>query len=470
MNRRPSGLKLDKAVTGFMQYKTAEGLSPRTLVGYEHDLKLWVKYADDVDVSAVTSQDIRAYLAWLRTEYKPRRFSGGEQPLSPKTVRNSWVTLSAFFAWAAIEFNGPDPMQGVAPPQYKEPPVEPFTKEQVEALLKVAEYCREANTTERRRFTMRRATGRRNRAIILTLLDTGLRASELCALKISDVDQKTGKVEVKHGVCGGAKGGKGRTVYLGQGTRRALWRYLAEREDGEDPNAPLFVGKFNRPLNSNSLRHVIVELGKKAQVGKCHPHKFRHTFAITYLRSGGDVFTLQALLGHVCTQKLSDGKRERSTLSTHGVPLAAEPSRPGFRSLNRAVHIPLRARFFETLGHNLFAAAFDGTTAKQVTCGAELVILHAGGIVGKIGNGLAGFFTMGGEVFTRLNDRRDTARPQVRSDPLQPRCAVGEGGEGRLGDPLQPVRRMIPVHDLHGVGIVQLDQVPNPDGAITHKH
>ena len=298
MNRRPSGLKLDKAVTGFLQYKAAEGLSPRTLVGYEHDLKLWVKYAGDVDVSAVTTPEIRAYLAWLRAEYKPRRFGGGEQPLSPKTVRNVWVTLSAFFAWAAIEFNVPDPMQGVPPPQYKEPPVEPFTKEQVEALLKVAEYCREANTTDRRRFIMRRATGRRDRAIILTLVDTGLRASELCALKISDVDQKTGKVEVKHGVRGGAKGGKGRTVYLGQGTRRALWRYLAEREDGEDPNAPLFVGKFNRPLNSNSLRHVTVELGKKAQIGKCHPHKFRHTFAITYLRSGGDVFTLQALLGH----------------------------------------------------------------------------------------------------------------------------------------------------------------------------
>ena len=105
-------------------------------------------------------------------------------------------------------------------------------------------------------------------------------------------------MHVKHGVSGGAKGGKGRTVFLGKAARHALWRYLADREDGEDANAPLFVGKFNRPLNKDALRHLMAELGAKAQVKKCHPHRFRHTFSITYLRSGGDVFTLQALLGH----------------------------------------------------------------------------------------------------------------------------------------------------------------------------
>jgi len=239
----------------------------------------------------------------LHTDYKPHRFSGSEHPLAAKTIHNVWITLSSFFTWATIEFEMPNPMKAIPGPHFEKAPVEPFSKDDVDALLKACEFSREANTTERRRFRMRRVSANRDRAvgyngIILFLLDTGLRASELCSLKIDDVDQKTGKVQVKHGVLGGAKGGKGRTVFLGKAARRALWRYLAEREDGEDPHAPLFLGKFDHPLNKGALRHLVIDLGDKAQIKKCYPHRFRHTFAITYLRSGGDVFTLQSLLGH----------------------------------------------------------------------------------------------------------------------------------------------------------------------------
>lgn len=298
MNRTVPGLKTEKAISGFLQYKTAEGLSPSTLVNYEHDLKLWLSHTGNIEIEKLDAQGVRDFLAWLRTEYKPVRFSGSQHPLSPKTVRNTWVALCAFFRWASTEFGIPNPMKAVPAPHFEKPPIEAFSKEDIEHLLKASEFCKEAQTETRRKFTMRRATARRDRAIILTLLDTGLRASELCSLTVGDVEQKTGRVQVKHGILGGAKGGKGRTVFLGKATRAALWRYLAEREDGEDPNAPLFIGKFNRPMTKTTLRELIGALGQKASVKKCHPHRFRHTFAITYLRSGGDVFTLQSLLGH----------------------------------------------------------------------------------------------------------------------------------------------------------------------------
>lgn len=60
----------------------------------------------------------------------------------------------------------------------------------------------------------------------------------------------------------------------------------------------MFIGLRNHPLNKDGLRQVINALGIKAGVKKSYPHRFRHTFAITYLRSGGDIFTLKSLLGH----------------------------------------------------------------------------------------------------------------------------------------------------------------------------
>lgn len=302
MNRKPLGLLAPKLVSGFLQYKTAEALSPNTLIGYQSVLKLWLSHIGEMDLSTITSSSVLEFLAWLRTEYIPRRFNGGTIPLSPKSIRNVYAVLSAFFRWAHAEFNLANPMVKVPTPRFQKPPIEPFKKEEIEALLKACEYTQEAATDQRKKFMMKRATARRDRAILLTLLDTGLRASELCALRIGDVDQKTGRVEIKHGIQGGAKGGKGRVVFLGKATRSALWRYLSERDDTNDSNAPLFVSKTFRPINKNALRQLINSLGEKANVKKSYPHRMRHTFAITYLRSGGDVFTLQALLGHSTLQ------------------------------------------------------------------------------------------------------------------------------------------------------------------------
>lgn len=299
MNRISSGsMRLEKAIQGFIQSKQAEGCSDNTIVTYTQQLGVWRGFAGDTEVDAVTPQDVRGFLAWLRNGYEPRRLSGLKKPISSKTIHNYWITLSAFFTWAKAEFDLPGPMKSVPAPSFEEAPVEAFTQDEVERLLKACDYCVEARTNERRKFVMRRPTGTRDRAMFLTLLDTGLRASEMCALLIGDVDMKTGKVDVKHGAQGGAKGGKGRVVYLGKAARKQLWRYLSQREDGEEPSAPLFLGKFDRPINKETLRHLVKSLGQKAGVKKSHPHRFRHTFAITYLRSGGDLFTLQALLGH----------------------------------------------------------------------------------------------------------------------------------------------------------------------------
>jgi len=83
MNRSSPGttkskvaLSLSKAIDGFLKFNTAEGLSQRTITSYEFTLSHWLDYIGDQDVSKIQASDLTAYMAWLRTEYKPKRWNG----------------------------------------------------------------------------------------------------------------------------------------------------------------------------------------------------------------------------------------------------------------------------------------------------------------------------------------------------------------------------------------------------------
>jgi integrase/recombinase XerD len=92
MNRGSPVLSISKSIDGFLKFKIAEGLSARTLVGYEHVLKRWLEFIGDRPMSVVTSTDLTDYIAWLRTEYKPVRFNKSEAPLSAKSVQGQAST------------------------------------------------------------------------------------------------------------------------------------------------------------------------------------------------------------------------------------------------------------------------------------------------------------------------------------------------------------------------------------------
>ncbi len=79
MNRRPQGLLISKAVTGFLQFKAAEGLSARTTDSYRRMLAQWRELQKDVEVSSITTQQLRDYLNYRRTEYVPKRITGNNE-------------------------------------------------------------------------------------------------------------------------------------------------------------------------------------------------------------------------------------------------------------------------------------------------------------------------------------------------------------------------------------------------------
>lgn len=117
----------------------------------------------------------------MRTEYVPSRWSRDTRDLSPKTLRNIWITMCSFFRWANSEFHIESPMKNVPAPRFQKVESEPFTREEVSRMLKACTYSKEADTTYRRQFVMRRPTANRDQAIILTLLDSCVRASEFWA-------------------------------------------------------------------------------------------------------------------------------------------------------------------------------------------------------------------------------------------------------------------------------------------------
>jgi len=86
---------------------------------------------------------------------------------------------------------------------------------------------------------------------------------------------------------GGVKCGKRSRVYLGKTTRKVIWRDLVDREGSNDPDAPVFLDQHGRHFNPGSLRQLIEDIADCAEVKDAYPHKFRHTFAISYLRSCG---------------------------------------------------------------------------------------------------------------------------------------------------------------------------------------
>ncbi len=134
---------------------------------------------------------------------------------------------------------------------------------------------------------------RRNQALVALMARAGLRVGEALALAPEDVkiDTRSGWVLVRRG-----KGMKERRVPLSAEARQALRAYLQVRP--QQPG-PLFLSRTFRPLSGRDVQRIVSAAARRAGIRRrVTPHTLRHSFATRFLRSGGDLATLQALLGH----------------------------------------------------------------------------------------------------------------------------------------------------------------------------
>lgn len=277
-------LLLFQAIEGFLMARRADGYSPQTVEQYQWALSMLKKQIEDKPLRQVSVDDLRRFMASVQ-----------ENPsLSRTSVFHVWKAIRAFYKWTSSEGLSDRPDQLLTKPRYAYREIQPLSETEIKALLKAID--RTAPSQGRRQsFTMPRSTAHRDRAIIMLLLDTGIRASELCRLTVKDVDLHNGTITIRPYLSGIKS--RPRVIPIGNVTKKAIWRYLTGRNT-EYKGDELFFSRECHPLDRDSLRKLLTRLGERAGVPNVHPHRFRHTFAIQYLRNGGDVFTLQRILGH----------------------------------------------------------------------------------------------------------------------------------------------------------------------------
>ena len=246
----------------FIEAKQIEGCSARTLQYYQVTIEHLLKNIDTV-IRKITTDEIRTYLA----EYQQRN------NCSKVTVDNVRRNISSFFSWLEEEdYILKSPMRRIHKIKTKQPVKEIISDEMIERLR---DNCRCS----------------RDLAMIDLLYSTGIRVGELVGLNISDIDFEERECVVY------GKGDKERRVYFDAKAKLHLQNYINSRTD---TNPALFVtldSPYER-LKISGVEIRVRELGRKLNIEKIHPHKFRRTMATRAIDKGMPIEQVQKILGH----------------------------------------------------------------------------------------------------------------------------------------------------------------------------
>ncbi len=235
--------------------------------------------------TACDTAALRAFLAYARTAHEEPAGRWGNphltKPLRPRSLQTYFVHLRTFFAFAMAEGSiDADPMAALRPAIARPDQVRPYTPEEIGAMLAAAKRSRNKD---------------RDLALLLFILDTGARCSEVTGLKGEDLDLSARTCTVT------GKGNKKRALFFGKQTTRALWAYL--RAEPREAGERLFLAdrgpNTGQPLTRSGVLQIIRRVGRQAGV-QCQPtvHRLRHSFAVQFLKNGGNSFSLQHMLGH----------------------------------------------------------------------------------------------------------------------------------------------------------------------------
>jgi site-specific recombinase XerD len=249
-------------LSDFILSRQAMMCTPRTIAWYEFNLNKIIAWFDAHDVESpreITSRHVRMFLG----EMISKGYSDSYVHAYARVLR----TFTRFlhkekYIDELVDFDMPK----VAKKQLRF-----YSKQEVGQIIQA---CKD----------------KRDRALILLMIDSGLRLSETIALNWGDVDVNTGVIKVVSG-----KGRKARMVMIGFNARRALLKYLGQVASGDEQ--PVFQSQSGKRFTVSGMRSWVLRIGKRAGI-KLSPHALRRTFATLALKAGMNVFQLQGLLGH----------------------------------------------------------------------------------------------------------------------------------------------------------------------------
>lgn len=274
-NRRPAGPKLGTLQNDFLHYlKTECHLANNTIVAYRRDLDRFFGWVDGRDVTKLTVTDLSAFVNSI-----------GGQSLAPASIARNVVAVRTFYKFLQLEgLVTANPAEMIATQKMWQRVPSVLSPKQIDAFL--------ASVNKRDSFYQR------DRAILEVLYATGCRASEVCGIRLSDLQMKEKQIRAE------GKGGKQRIVPLGGKAIEAINVYLDELRGQLVARASgfietLFLSRSGKPLDRIQLWRLVRRYAVRAGIDKdISPHSLRHSFATHLLAGGADLRFVQEMLGH----------------------------------------------------------------------------------------------------------------------------------------------------------------------------
>jgi integrase/recombinase XerD len=266
---------VEAQVRTFLNYLRVEkGLSDNTIQAYRRDMAKFASFAAERKVG-VTELRREHVVDFLGTLYR--------RNLDSRSVARHLVTIRHFFRFLLLEgaIEG-DPAANIESPKFRQSLPEFLSVDEVDRLL------RQPDKND--------VVGIRDRAMIELMYSTGLRVSELCGLRVSDLQMEPGCLR-----CIG-KGNKERLVPVGKRALEAVRDYLRDARQALSRGVAspyLFLNQKGHKLNRIAFWKILGEYGRKAGLRKSlTPHMLRHSFATHLLDRGADLRSVQMMLGH----------------------------------------------------------------------------------------------------------------------------------------------------------------------------